>query len=102
MLASRFHNGACMNRIEANEFAAKWISAWNRKDVNAVLEHYVEDANWEWPLSLSGRIYAPEPKTLPSQPNREECHENPIRSCTGDARGHGVWRCRHPGSSCPG
>ena len=43
-----------MNGIEANEFAAKWISAWNRKDVNAVLEHYVEDANWEWPLSPIG------------------------------------------------
>jgi len=33
-----------MNRVEANEFAANWISAWNRKDVNAVLEHYVDDA----------------------------------------------------------
>ena len=35
-----------MNRIEANEFAANWISAWNRKDVNAVLEHYVDDARF--------------------------------------------------------
>jgi ketosteroid isomerase-like protein len=33
-----------MNRSEASEFAENWISAWNRKDVNAVLEHYVEDA----------------------------------------------------------
>ena len=33
-----------MNRIEAHELAANWIRAWNRRDVNAVLEHYVDDA----------------------------------------------------------
>ena len=38
-----------MNRVEANEFAANWISAWNRKDVSAVLEHYVEDAKFVSP-----------------------------------------------------
>jgi ketosteroid isomerase-like protein len=38
-----------MNRIEAQEFAANWISAWNRRDVNAVLEHYVDDAKFVSP-----------------------------------------------------
>ena len=33
-----------MNRIDANAFATNWIRAWNKKDVDAVLEHYVEDA----------------------------------------------------------
>ncbi len=42
-----------MNRIEANEFAAKWISAWNRKDVNAVLEHYVENAKFVSPKAAT-------------------------------------------------
>ena len=42
-----------MNRIEANEFAAKWISAWNRKDVNAVLEHYVDDAKFVSPKAAT-------------------------------------------------
>ncbi len=44
-----------MNRIEANEFAADWISAWNRKDVNAVLEHYVDDARF---ISPKAAIFA--------------------------------------------
>jgi hypothetical protein len=35
-----------MNRIEANAFATNWIRAWNKKDVDAVLEHYVEDAKF--------------------------------------------------------
>ena len=42
-----------MNGIEANEFAAKWISAWNRKDVNAVLEHYVDDAKFVSPKAAT-------------------------------------------------
>jgi ketosteroid isomerase-like protein len=33
-----------MSRTDANEFAASWIGAWNKKDVGAVLRHYVEDA----------------------------------------------------------
>jgi hypothetical protein len=33
-----------MNRIEANEFAANWISAWNRKDGTPL--HYVDDARF--------------------------------------------------------
>jgi steroid delta-isomerase len=42
-----------MNRVEANEFAAKWISAWNRKDVNAVLEHYVDEAKFISPKAAT-------------------------------------------------
>ncbi len=38
-----------MNRVEANEFAANWIGAWNRKDVSAVLEHYVDDSKFMSP-----------------------------------------------------
>jgi ketosteroid isomerase-like protein len=47
------HIGARMNRNEANEFAAMWISAWNRKDVNAVLAHYVEDAKFVSPKAAT-------------------------------------------------
>lgn len=42
-----------MTRVEANKFAANWISAWNRKDVNAVLEHYVEDAKFVSPKAAT-------------------------------------------------
>jgi ketosteroid isomerase-like protein len=35
-----------MTREDANNFAARWISAWNRKDVAAVLDHYVDDARF--------------------------------------------------------
>lgn len=42
-----------MNRFEANEFALNWIRAWNRKDVNAVLEHYAEDARFVSPKAAN-------------------------------------------------
>jgi ketosteroid isomerase-like protein len=42
-----------MNRTEANEFAARWISAWNRKDVDAVLVHYVDDAKFVSPKAAA-------------------------------------------------
>ena len=42
-----------MNRIEANAFAANWIRAWNKKDVGAVLEHYVEDAKFISPKAAT-------------------------------------------------
>jgi ketosteroid isomerase-like protein len=32
-----------MKRIEAYELAANWVDLWNRKDVEAVLEHYCDD-----------------------------------------------------------
>jgi len=42
-----------MNRIEANGFATNWIRAWNKKDVDGVLEHYVEDAQFISPKAAS-------------------------------------------------
>jgi ketosteroid isomerase-like protein len=45
--------GACMNRIEANAFATNWIRAWNKKDVDAVLKHYVEDARFISPKAAT-------------------------------------------------
>ena len=42
-----------MNRIEANAFTTNWIRAWNKKDVDAVLEHYVEDAKFISPKAAS-------------------------------------------------
>jgi ketosteroid isomerase-like protein len=42
-----------MNRSEANEFALNWIRAWNRKDVNGVLEHYTEDAKFVSPKAAT-------------------------------------------------
>jgi hypothetical protein len=45
-----------MNRIEANAFATSWIRAWNKKDVDAVLDHYVEDATFISPKAATGAI----------------------------------------------
>jgi ketosteroid isomerase-like protein len=42
-----------MDRIEANAFATDCIRAWNKKDVDAVLEHYVEDAKFISPKAAS-------------------------------------------------
>ena len=42
-----------MNRVEANAFATNWIRAWNKKDVDAVLEHYVEDAKFISPKAAT-------------------------------------------------
>jgi|SoiMethySBSTD1v2_1073268.scaffolds.fasta_scaffold575887_3 ketosteroid isomerase-like protein len=41
------------NRIEANAFATNWIRAWNKKDVDAVLKHYVEDARFISPKAAT-------------------------------------------------
>jgi steroid delta-isomerase len=35
-----------LTRSEALEFAARWVAAWNRRDVDAVLVHYVDDATF--------------------------------------------------------
>jgi ketosteroid isomerase-like protein len=37
---------APLTRSEALEFAARWVAAWNRPDVDAVLAHYVDDATF--------------------------------------------------------
>jgi hypothetical protein len=33
------------------EFADRWIAAWNRRDVDAVLAHYAQDAQFVSPLA---------------------------------------------------
>jgi len=38
-----------MTRGEAAEFARRWVDAWNRRDLNAVLSHYVADAKFVSP-----------------------------------------------------
>ena len=36
-------------RIDARAFADRWISEWNRKDVEAVLSHFSEGVNFTSP-----------------------------------------------------
>ena len=38
------NKGGILTRSQAIEFAQRWVAAWNRRDVDAVLAHYVEDA----------------------------------------------------------
>lgn len=33
-----------MDNIDAMEFAREWEAAWNRQDVESVLQHFQEDA----------------------------------------------------------
>ena len=40
-----------MNDIHPMEFAREWESAWNRRDVEAVLRHFHEDAVFTSPLA---------------------------------------------------
>lgn len=42
-----------MNHDDALQFARNWISAWNRKDVSAVLAHYVQDATFVSPKAAN-------------------------------------------------
>lgn len=41
-----------MNRTEALEFARRWTEAWNKRDVDAVLEHFTEDVVFSSPRAL--------------------------------------------------
>jgi ketosteroid isomerase-like protein len=41
-----------MNRTEAIEYARRWTEAWNRRDVDAVLEHFEEDVVFSSPSAL--------------------------------------------------
>ena len=38
-----------MTKAEALEFAERWVEAWNRRDIDAVLAHYLEDATFVSP-----------------------------------------------------
>ena len=40
-----------MDSINAIEFAQEWEAAWNRRDVEAVLQHFHEDAVFTSPLA---------------------------------------------------
>ena len=42
-----------MTRNDALQFARNWIDAWNRKDVSAVLAHYVDDAMFVSPKAAN-------------------------------------------------
>ena len=47
-------------------FAESWIAAWNRRDVEAVLAHYSEEAQFVSPVArnLVGRPYFATSKSL--------------------------------------
>jgi len=42
-----------MTRTDAEDFAARWIHAWNRKDVAAVLSHFTDDARFISPKAAA-------------------------------------------------
>ena len=42
-----------MTRPEAERFAAGWAAAWNRRDLEAVLEHFSEDVVFSSPKALA-------------------------------------------------
>lgn len=39
-----------MTRSQAQTFAAEWVAAWNRHDVDAVLAHYADDFTMTTPM----------------------------------------------------
>ncbi len=41
-----------MTREEAVRFAREWIDAWNRRDIETVLAHYVDDLTFTSPRAL--------------------------------------------------
>ena len=41
-----------MNRDEAVEYARRWTEAWNRRDLEAVLEHFEDDVTFSSPKAL--------------------------------------------------
>ena len=41
-----------MHRSEAIEYARRWSEAWNRRDIDAVLEHFEEDVVFSSPRAL--------------------------------------------------
>jgi hypothetical protein len=38
-----------MGRAEVEAFAAEWVAAWNRRDIDAVLAHFAEEARFTSP-----------------------------------------------------
>lgn len=45
--------GQIVTRSEMEKFAQAWIEAWNRRDIDAVLSHYVDDAVFVSPKALT-------------------------------------------------
>ena len=41
-----------MNDDDAYAFAAAWVDAWNRRDLDAILEHYAADVELTSPLAV--------------------------------------------------
>jgi len=41
----------CLNKEFAQEFAYNWINAWNRRDLQSVLDHYAEEIDFSSPLA---------------------------------------------------
>jgi ketosteroid isomerase-like protein len=42
-----------MNNFAPETFARDWIAAWNRSDVEAILDHYADDATFVSPLAAT-------------------------------------------------
>lgn len=40
-----------MNTAAAQEFARQWVAAWNAHDLDAVLSHFTEDAEFSSPVA---------------------------------------------------
>ena len=51
MSISEFGAWAMTNNIDAVEFGGIWEAAWNRRDVEAVLPHFAEDAVFTSPVA---------------------------------------------------
>jgi ketosteroid isomerase-like protein len=53
----QIRHAAKMTRKEAQELASSWIDWWNRRDVEAVLAHYADDARFASPTAarVTGR-----------------------------------------------
>lgn len=40
-----------MHTIDLSQFALDWVDAWNRRDLDAVLEHYADDVEFISPTA---------------------------------------------------
>ena len=43
-----------MTRTEAVEYVRRWAEAWNRRDIEAVLEQFAEDVVFSKPQNVAG------------------------------------------------
>jgi hypothetical protein len=61
-MASFMVMNATMSEEFASKFAAEWISAWNRRDLDTLLKHYADDVEFTSPFVQ--RILGNESSTL--------------------------------------